>query len=162
MRSWRSDSEEATRAVGELLAGELEPDGVLLLEGALGAGKTVLVQGLARGLGIDPAEIQSPTFILVREHRGARTSLAHVDLYRLEPADAGALGLEELLAGPGVKAVEWAERLPFPVAAALRLEIRRGESAGERRIVERSGDAVPLVSRSTRPGERPGRPEERR
>jgi tRNA A37 threonylcarbamoyladenosine biosynthesis protein TsaE len=54
----------------------------------------------------------------------------HVDLYRLEPEQAAALGLEELLAGPGVKVVEWAERLPERLLGALRLELRRAEGGG--------------------------------
>lgn len=137
MRSWESRSEEETREIGARLAAELEPDGTLLLSGDLGAGKTVLVQGLAAALAVDPREVQSPTFTVVREHRGGRHPLVHVDLYRLEPEEAAALGIEELLAGPGIKAVEWAERLPCPVAGAVRLEIRRrGESRSirERRI----------------------------
>jgi tRNA threonylcarbamoyladenosine biosynthesis protein TsaE len=94
-----------------------------LLSGALGAGKTVLAQGVAAGLGIDPAEVQSPTYTLVREHAGPGGRLVHIDLYRLAPAEVLALGAEELLAGPGVKVVEWAERLPFAVPGALWLEI---------------------------------------
>ena len=137
MRSWRSRHEADTREIGARLAVELEPDGVLLLTGDLGAGKTVLVQGLAAALGIDPRQVHSPTFTVVREHQGGRQVLAHIDLYRLEPDEAAALGIEEILAGPGVKAVEWAERLPCPVAEGLWLEIRRqGEerSIRERRI----------------------------
>jgi tRNA threonylcarbamoyladenosine biosynthesis protein TsaE len=137
MRSWQSRHEAATREIGALLAGELEPDGVLLLSGDLGAGKTVLVQGLAGELGIDPRQVQSPTFTVVREHFGGQQGLVHIDLYRLEPEEAAALGIEEILAGPGIKAVEWAERLPCPVAAGIWLEIRRqGEvrSIRERRI----------------------------
>jgi tRNA threonylcarbamoyladenosine biosynthesis protein TsaE len=138
---WLTASVEETRALGLELAGELAPDGVLLLSGDLGTGKTVLTQGVASGLGIDPGEVQSPTFNLIREHRGSRGALIHVDLYRLEPEQVGGLGLEELLAGPGVKVVEWAERLPFPVpgARALRLT-RRSEAVGDegegREIVE--------------------------
>ena len=135
MRSWRSRSEAETREIGARLAAELEPDGVLLLTGDLGAGKTVLVQGLAAELAIDPREVQSPTFTVVREHHGGRCPLVHIDLYRLEPDEAAALGVEEMLAGPGIKAVEWAERLPCPVAGALRLEIRR--DGAERSIHER-------------------------
>ena len=137
MRSWRSRREADTRELGARLAAELEPDGVLLLTGDLGAGKTVLVQGLAAALGLDPHQVQSPTFTVVREHHGGSRPLVHVDLYRLEPDEAAALGIEEILAGPGIKAVEWAERLPCPVAAGLWLEIRRvGEerSIRERRI----------------------------
>jgi tRNA threonylcarbamoyladenosine biosynthesis protein TsaE len=129
-------SEEETRAFGRELAGELAPDGVLLLSGDLGAGKTVLAQGVAAGLGVDPAEVLSPTFNLIREHRGSRGSLIHVDLYRLEPEQVGPLGLEELLAGPGVKVVEWAERLPFPVPGAREIRIGRSGGEGGREIVE--------------------------
>lgn len=140
MRSWRTASPDDTRALGRALAAELAPDGVLLLSGNLGSGKTVLTQGLAEGLGIDPREVQSPTFTLIREHRGSGGSLVHVDLYRLDPDQVGPLGLEEMLAGPGVKVVEWAERLPFPVAGARALRISRvvldGEGEGAREIVE--------------------------
>ncbi len=127
MRSWRCASETETERLGELLGGELRPDGVLLLHGDLGSGKTVLTRGVARALGIDAAEIQSPTFVLVREHEGARGRLIHVDLYRLEPAEAEAVGIEELLAGPGVKVVEWAERLAVAPPDALRAAIEREE-----------------------------------
>lgn len=145
MRQWRSRSEAETRRIGERLAGELAPDGVLLLTGDLGAGKTVLVQGVAAGLGIDAREVQSPSFTLIRDHRGPRGRLVHVDLYRLEPDEVPALGLEEELAGDGVKVVEWAERLPFPVAGALEIEIRRGAASDERRIRERRAAGVRTV-----------------
>lgn len=134
---WLTASEEETRALGRELAEELEPDGVLLLSGDLGSGKTVLAQGVAQGLGIDPGEVQSPTFNLIREHRGSRGALIHVDLYRLDPEQVGGLGLEELLAGPGVKVVEWAERLPFPVPGARELRLARAAGeAGGREIVD--------------------------
>lgn len=135
MTRWVTQSEEATRDLGQSLAAELAPDGILLLSGDLGAGKTVLAQGIARGLGIEPAEVQSPTFTLIREHRGRGGRLVHVDLYRLDPAEVPALGLEELLAGPGVKVVEWAERLPFGVPGARRLRLRRLDEGG-REIIE--------------------------
>lgn len=122
-RLWSSSSPEETRAIGSALASELAPDGALLLRGELGAGKTALVQGLAAGLGIDPGEVQSPTYTVVREHDGPRSRLVHVDLYRLEPGEVERTAIEELLAGRGVKAVEWPERLPFEVDGALRLEI---------------------------------------
>lgn len=79
----------------------------------MGSGKTVFAQGLASALGVDPRQVQSPTFVLVREHEGAAGSLVHVDLYRLEDEAAlASIGLDELLAREGVKVVEWAERLP--------------------------------------------------
>lgn len=132
MRSWRSSSVEETQAVGRAFAAELAPDGLLLLRGGLGAGKTALVQGLAAGLGLDPREVQSPTFTLVRDYTVPGGRLIHVDLYRLEPAEVEATGIEELLAGPGVKAVEWSERLPFRPEGAVELEIER---SGELRTI---------------------------
>jgi tRNA threonylcarbamoyladenosine biosynthesis protein TsaE len=137
VRSWSTSSVDETLRIGEALAAELAPAGALLLFGDLGAGKTVLAQGVAAGLGIAPREVQSPTFTLVREHRGPGGRLVHADLYRLAPEEVGGTGLEELLAGPGVKVVEWAERLPFRVEPALRLEIVR-EADGSRRIRELS------------------------
>jgi len=134
-RVWRTRTVEETRALGRELAAELLPDRVLLLRGEIGAGKTVLAQGVGEGLGIDPKEIQSPTFTLVREHAGAAARLAHLDLYRLEPHDAEVLGFEELLAGPGVKIVEWSERLPFEVAEPLVLQLQVLED-GTRQIAE--------------------------
>lgn len=135
LRVWRSGSVEATRAVGEELARELAPDGCLLLYADLGSGKTVLAQGVARGLGIAPAEIQSPTYTLLREHEGPGGRLLHFDLYRLSGPEVEAAGFEEQLLGPGVKVVEWAERLPFELPGALAIAMRI-ESAGEREIEE--------------------------
>lgn len=140
MRRWRTRSPEETRELGARLAAEVRPHGTLLLSGDLGAGKTVLVQGVAAGLGIDPAEVQSPTFTLVREHVAGDARLLHVDLYRLDAREAAAIGLEEELAGAGVKVVEWAERLDFPVAGALKLEIRRVGDGDERLVLERPPD----------------------
>jgi tRNA threonylcarbamoyladenosine biosynthesis protein TsaE len=116
----------------------LLPHRVLLIEGDLGAGKTVLAQGIAQGLAIDAAEVQSPTFTLVREHQGPGGRLVHLDLYRLEPRQVAEIGLDELLAGPGIKVVEWPERLPFRPDDALRLRIAplAGDPAGGREVFE--------------------------
>lgn len=131
-RRWRTASEEETRRLGARLAEELRPDGLLLLHGDLGTGKTVLARGVAEALGVDPSEVQSPTFVLVREHEGPGGRLVHVDLYRIEPEEAAAVGIEETLAGPGVKVVEWADRLPYTPPGALRLHLERaGETERE-------------------------------
>ena len=131
-------SEAETRELGRALALELAPDGVLLLSGELGSGKTVLARGIGEGLGIDSREVQSPTFNLIREHQGSGGRLVHVDLYRLSAEETAGLGLDELLAGPGVKVVEWAERLPFAVPGARWLRLRRlaGDGGEEREIAE--------------------------
>lgn len=147
MTRWLSHSEAETEAVGRALASAVLPDGVLLLSGDLGAGKTVLVRGVAGVLGIDGAEIQSPTFTLMRSHQGTNGSLLHVDLYRLEPEEVPELGLEEALYGPGVKVVEWAERLPFEVVGAVEVVLRRGTREGEREIEQRSNEVPTRRSR---------------
>lgn len=128
-------SEEETAAVGERLAERLGPGDVILLFGDLGSGKTAFVRGLARGLGAAETDVSSPTFTLVQEYAG-RVTLYHVDLYRLEPKEVEELGLEELISGDGVVAIEWADRWhgrPDDV-----VEVRL-EHAGEdrRRIVVR-------------------------
>ena len=125
---YTSHDEAETEELGARLAARLPSDVVLLLEGQMGAGKTVLVRGLARGWGVDRREIQSPTYALIHEHEGRLGPFVHVDLYRLEPDEIDALGLEELLAGPGLKAIEWPDRLPAPPAGAFRLSI---EVAGD-------------------------------
>jgi tRNA threonylcarbamoyladenosine biosynthesis protein TsaE len=142
VRRWRTHSAAETQGLGRELGRELAPDGVLLLSGDLGAGKTVLARGIGEALGIAPGEVQSPTFTLIREHQGSGGRLVHADLYRLAPEDVAGLGLEELLAGPGVKVVEWAERLPFalPGARALRLARAGGGDGEGREIVEETSD----------------------
>jgi tRNA threonylcarbamoyladenosine biosynthesis protein TsaE len=101
------ETEALARAIGETLAG----GAVVLLEGELGAGKTVFVRGLARGLGVVVEDVTSPTFVLLTSHPG-RLTLYHADLYRLRgDGDEQELGLEELPGPKGVLAVEWAERL---------------------------------------------------
>jgi tRNA threonylcarbamoyladenosine biosynthesis protein TsaE len=137
---WTTAGPEETRRLGRALAARLAPDGVLLLSGGLGAGKTVLAQGVAAGLGIPAEEVQSPTYTLIREHRGPGGRLVHLDLYRLEAAEALAAGVEEALAAPGVKVVEWAERLPFAVPGALWLTIATLPGGG-REFRKRKGPA---------------------
>jgi tRNA threonylcarbamoyladenosine biosynthesis protein TsaE len=104
-----TSSEEETTAAGERLGSVLRAGDIVLLYGDLGAGKTAFVRGLARGLGAPADDVSSPTFTLVQEYHG-RVTLFHVDLYRLEPAEVDDLGLEELVLGDGVVAIEWAER----------------------------------------------------
>ncbi len=101
--------EGETRELASRLARLLRPGDVILLVGELGSGKTTFVKGLAEGLGVRERVI-SPTFTLHREYRG-RLPLHHLDAYRLRGArDLSDLGVEELLEGEGVVAVEWGER----------------------------------------------------
>jgi tRNA threonylcarbamoyladenosine biosynthesis protein TsaE len=112
-------SQDETERLAEELAARLQPGDVLLLSGPLGAGKTAFVRGLARGLGIDPDEVSSPTFTLVHEYAGGRLRLFHADLYRLAAGDTSELGLEEAGIRDGVLAIEWPDRLAAPFAAAI-------------------------------------------
>ncbi|MEM8960537.1 MAG: tRNA (adenosine(37)-N6)-threonylcarbamoyltransferase complex ATPase subunit type 1 TsaE [Acidobacteriota bacterium] len=117
-------SEAETAALGAALVSRLAPDGTLLLDGELGAGKTVLIRGLATALGLSADQVQSPTFTLIHEHGDDDVVLSHVDLYRLEPEEVPALGLDERFAAPGIVAIEWAERLDTPIPDAIRVTIR--------------------------------------
>lgn len=113
-----SDSPARTEALGRALGAALRPGDLLALDGDLGAGKTVLVRGLAEGAGADPATVRSPTFVLHHVYRGARLVLHHLDCYRLGPgADLDALDLDGLLE-EGAVAVEWAEYAPHLGEAA--------------------------------------------
>ena len=119
----RTASAEETERLGETLAPLLEAGDVVALEGPLGAGKTRFVAGLARGLEVK-ARVRSPSFTLINEYHG-RLTLAHLDLYRLEPADAERLGLEEELER-GALVVEWGDKLPGTLredALAIRFEV---------------------------------------
>ncbi len=117
----RSEAETRDRAAA--LAGELHAGTVILLSGDLGAGKTAFVRGLARGLGVDPDDVTSPTFTLVHEYRGGRLPLVHVDLYRVDRVDLDEIGLDQELAAAGVVAIEWAERLSTRIEDAITVDI---------------------------------------
>jgi tRNA threonylcarbamoyladenosine biosynthesis protein TsaE len=112
-------SQQQTERLAEALAASLQPGDVVLLTGPLGAGKTAFVRGLARGLGIDPEEVSSPTFTLVHEYAGGRLRLFHADLYRLAAGDTAELGLEEAGVRDGVLAIEWPDRLLAPFTTAI-------------------------------------------
>jgi tRNA threonylcarbamoyladenosine biosynthesis protein TsaE len=99
-----------TESLGEQFGRTVQSGTVFALSGELGAGKTQLVKGIARGLGIT-ARVHSPTFTLVNEYAGGRLKLFHLDLYRLETrGQILSAGLEEFFQPDGVAVVEWAER----------------------------------------------------
>jgi tRNA threonylcarbamoyladenosine biosynthesis protein TsaE len=101
----------ATRRVGEHIGRLLSAGDVVLLSGELGAGKTVLAQGIGKGLGVSDA-IKSSSFVIMNEYQGAGLRLYHADLYRLEdPEQVAELALEEVAAA-GVLVIEWPERAP--------------------------------------------------
>lgn len=120
---WQSLSEEETFELGAHVGAHLKGGEIILLSGALGAGKTVFVKGMASALGIAADEVTSPSFTLVNRYDDGRLTLYHLDLYRLNEgaAAAHAVDLDELLTDErAVLVIEWAERmgrypLPSPV-----------------------------------------------
>src|SRR6187551_3202105 len=113
-RVWRRSlpSSRHTDRLGRTIGSVLEGGESLALSGALGAGKTALVRGIAAGLGAPADAVTSPTFVLLHEYRG-RLPLAHLDLYRLKSLkEAESIGLDDHLSGPTVVAVEWADKAP--------------------------------------------------
>ena len=141
VRTVASQSEDDTAALGRELAPTLSAGDVVLLYGDLGAGKTAFVRGLAEGLGVSPEDVSSPTFTLIQEYRGGRVPLIHVDLYRLDNArEIDELGLEELGLN-SVLAIEWAEKLPRPIAEAIEIRIDHGD--GDERIIRIGSSALP-------------------
>jgi len=129
-----------TRRLGARLGRLLRPGDTVLLSGDLGAGKTVFVQGIARGMGFD-GSVSSKSFVLMGEYRGRDCKLYHADLYRLEtPEQAEELAVDEYCAD-GVLVAEWPERAPhvFPIE---RLHVRFEVTAerGRRLVVEAEGE----------------------
>jgi tRNA threonylcarbamoyladenosine biosynthesis protein TsaE len=106
----------ATEKLGYLLGQFLAAGSVILLEGELGTGKTTMIQGIGKGLGITEP-IVSPTFTLINEYTEGRLPLYHLDLYRLSPEEVASINPEiywdaaETI--PGITAIEWAQRLPY-------------------------------------------------
>ncbi len=136
MDSFTSQSALETVALGERLGLAAQPGWVFALSGDLGAGKTQLVKGIARGLGI-PGRIQSPTFALVQEHLDGRLPLYHLDLYRLrDTRDIVGAGLEGYFAPiDGVSVIEWFERWDGP-RPDLFCPITLQHEGGDRRRIQ--------------------------
>lgn len=120
MLDFISHSTVQTARLGQRLAEHLHPGDLLLLQGALGVGKTQLVRGIAQGLGSNDL-VTSPSFVLVNEYQarvaGADVRIYHIDLYRIEdPAELQNIGIDEIWSGQDICLIEWAEhaadRLP--------------------------------------------------
>ena len=134
-RSWHTSCAEETEAVGFRLGQCARGGDVVMCSGTLGAGKTTLVQGFARGLGISPTVyVRSPTFTLVNEYQGP-VPLYHFDFYRLEDCDeVWDIGYEEYLEAGGVVIVEWADKFPA-LFAVPSVRVGIDIAASERRRV---------------------------
>lgn len=149
---------EMTQKLGEILGRRLPAGNVLLLEGDLGTGKTSLIQGLGKGLGISDA-IVSPTFTLINEYHDGRVPLYHLDLYRLTPQQVDELYLETYWQGvevpPGIVAIEWSERLLHRPSSYLFIKLNHQKGARQATLQTVGSvhtldlEQVPLALRST-------------
>lgn len=142
-----TNSEQETEQLGEELGNRLLPGSVILLDGDLGAGKTVFARGVARGLGVG-SSIQSPTFTLLNVYEG-RLPFYHFDLYRLDSAEElFELGVDEYLDGEGVSLVEWAGKfaayLDLPALCVL-IEVSGAE--GRRIVFTADGEPYETIMR---------------
>jgi tRNA threonylcarbamoyladenosine biosynthesis protein TsaE len=140
-----SEGPERTEALGARIAATLEPGDVVLVSGELGSGKTTLVRGAARALGVG-GPIVSPTFTIGRRYSGDRAPVSHLDLYRL-----GGLGgeepglLDDYLSPDAIAFVEWPEQAPeIELADGVRIARRVAlrHAGGDRREIEIAGDLL--------------------
>ncbi|MCJ7547759.1 MAG: tRNA (adenosine(37)-N6)-threonylcarbamoyltransferase complex ATPase subunit type 1 TsaE [Deltaproteobacteria bacterium] len=112
-----SHTPRQTEEIGSLLGSMLAKGDIIALCGELGTGKTTLVRGMARGIGLEEGEVASPSFTLVNEYEGP-LRLFHIDLYRLtDEKELIAIDYEEYLTADGVVVIEWADRLPQAIPA---------------------------------------------
>jgi tRNA threonylcarbamoyladenosine biosynthesis protein TsaE len=143
--AFETESLDETQALAERLGRVLAGGDVVALAGALGAGKTAFVQGLARGLAVTSPRVASPSFTIVNEHAG-RVPLFHVDLYRIGDAlELEEIGFRDYFARGGVVAVEWFDRAP-ELLPDERLELLLiARSPTTRRIEARGWGAVAVA-----------------
>jgi tRNA threonylcarbamoyladenosine biosynthesis protein TsaE len=132
----RTSSAAATEALGAELAATLSPGDVVVVSGEVGAGKTTLIRGACRALGVE-GPVTSPTFTIGQRYEGGRLPIAHLDLYRLDDLEAEDPALlDDYLGAAGVAFVEW------PALAAPRLSghrviaVRLDHAGGDRRQVD--------------------------
>lgn len=138
MTSFLTRTADGTFQFGHTLGKKLTAGDVLCLTGDLGAGKTLLVQGAAAGLGVTET-VTSPTFTLMQVYETGRLPVYHFDLYRLDaPMDLHNIGFEEYMGGDGVALIEWADKFPAAMPEhCLWVEINRGRETTERVIMLR-------------------------
>jgi tRNA threonylcarbamoyladenosine biosynthesis protein TsaE len=132
-------SPEETVKLGEKLARLLKGGAVIALKGTLGAGKTCLAGGIARGLGVTET-VTSPTYTIIHEYEG-RLPFYHIDAYRLSgDGDFESLGAEDLLYGEGVTVIEWSERVPLSIPPdAWEIELSLLEDGGRKIRISAAG-----------------------
>jgi tRNA threonylcarbamoyladenosine biosynthesis protein TsaE len=136
-----SKSKEETQAFGARMGAVLKPGDVICLEGALGAGKTTLAQGIARGLGVIE-DVTSPTFTIIQEYLSGRMPLRHFDFYRIEtPEEIQHLGFEDYLDSDGVVLTEWHENLgDYAPTDRIRVQLSLNEDASRQIVILADGE----------------------
>ena len=135
--SFICNSPDDTFELGRAFAARLRAGNVVLLEGGLGAGKTLLTKGIMHGLGYDVDEVTSPSFSLVNLYRTPTFDVYHIDLWRIDPTHdpASAVGLDEILEHPtAVTLIEWADRLSEKLPAHTIMIGLEGDGDGPRSI----------------------------
>lgn len=112
MELYLEDS-KATESLGQLIGCKVQEGDVICLTGDLGAGKTLLAQGVATALGVAAEDVTSPTFTIMNVYEGRKMEIRHFDLYRLNcPEELEDIGFSEYCGGEGVTLIEWAELFP--------------------------------------------------
>jgi tRNA threonylcarbamoyladenosine biosynthesis protein TsaE len=133
---FNSPNAEATYDLAFHMAAQWEPGEVVALRGPLGAGKTVFVQGAARGMGY-AGDVLSPTYTLLHVYEGGRLNIYHFDLYRLEnpELDLDGIGFDEYIHARGVCFIEWADRAAFLLPAhTIWVQLQPGSTSDTREI----------------------------
>jgi tRNA threonylcarbamoyladenosine biosynthesis protein TsaE len=142
-----------TEQIGSLLGSLLATGDIIALCGELGTGKTTLVRGMARGIGLEEGEVASPSFTLVNEYAGGGPlakgplRLFHIDLYRLADArELIAIDYEEYLTADGAVVIEWADRIPQAIPAeALWIMLRYLTSESREMVLRAQGDRYKMM-----------------
>lgn len=142
-----SHSAEETFSIGKKIGENAAPGLVIAFYGDLGAGKTVMTKGIARGLGIQ-GMITSPTFTILQTAEDGRLPLHHLDVYRIDdPDEMEEIGLDDCLYGGGVTVIEWAERIEELLPAnTARITIERLMEEPDARRITIEGIAAELLN----------------
>src|SRR4029077_13966614 len=137
MKTFTTHSAEETTELGRRLAADLKPGSIVLLRGDLGAGKTIMVKGIAEGFHAAKAEdVTSPTFPFIHEYRGSEVTLYHIDLYRIDTQrELDTLALDDLMTPQSILLIEWGEKFER-FAKERDVEIAIEHKGGDERLVK--------------------------
>lgn len=131
-----TQSAAETEALGAQLAERLGPGDVVVVSGEVGAGKTTLIRGACRALGVE-SPVTSPTFTIGQRYQGGRAPVSHLDLYRLEGlADEDPALLDDYLSPDAISFVEWPAAAEPELAGRRVVAVRLAHAGGDRREVE--------------------------